>query len=361
MPNLYQKYRPLIFDDVQGHSVICKEFKKRSIEDDFPQSIYLTGYTGVGKTTLQRIVARCILCKNKDDQGNPCNKCEICQTVIHEQPSRFYYEYDCTHINIEDVRIIKEKVDTKVLAQTNRKVFVFDELQQLYGNAKARKGFLKILEKPSSNTFFILGSMDDSKVDNALKDRATTYKLRDIPFKDVAFYLKAVCEKEGIDIINSAEKIETIMTIAQSCLGSLRNAIATLERCIYSELWTTEALKKELAILSKQSMKNYVNALLTGDVEQFHEMLQDIDNKFIEELRLYLNLLFKKKIGLKLNRWSLSRINGIKEVDVQVIQNSLDKLFSLLHYPYVSQTLFEFVVINILADNKEYHRKKNGN
>ena len=84
--NLAQKLRPMTFDDVVGHEKTIKELKKRCKEQSFPQVIFLIGNTGTGKTTLQRIIAKSMLCLDKTEEGYGCGICKTCEAIDNEKP-----------------------------------------------------------------------------------------------------------------------------------------------------------------------------------------------------------------------------------------------------------------------------------
>ena len=94
--------------------------------------------------------------------------------------------------------------------------------------------FPKMVEKPSKNNYFILGSMDDSGIPEAVRNRCVTYRLKLLTMKEISDRLAYICEKEGI-VIDTEEKANIVLTIAQNSQGSLRTAISYLERCIQGD------------------------------------------------------------------------------------------------------------------------------
>jgi DNA polymerase-3 subunit gamma/tau len=335
--SLYQKYRPLIFDEIVGHKNIVKALKDLSKKRKIPQGIFLSGFSGVGKTTLARIIAKAIVCKNIKEDGNPCNECIYCQDINNEIFNLSCFTYNGGDMKLEQMQELKMLAERATL-QSPIRVFFIDELQEMASAQKAMKNILDILETPPSSSYFILGAMDDSKVPSAIKDRTISYKLQNHSYEDVANHLYQVLQKEGITEIGT-EKSNALITIATSCDGSIRNALSSLERCIQGDIWSEEDIKRELNILGKNALHDSVVYLLKGDTEIFNDI--ELDKNKIEQIRSLLILAYKKANGVELNTWLKNRVG------------SLNKLFELQKYIYLTKELIDFYLIDILNHNKK--------
>ena len=348
MANLSVKHRAKLLEDVYGHDKVIHELVKRQKENNFPKVIYMTGAPGIGKTTLMKIIAKSILCGNKDVEGNPCNKCKVCSGIDQELPSNYYFEKNASNLKIEDMREIDTSSKKKPLGEVSHKVFVIDELQELARNPAAQKNILKTLENPSGTSYFILGSMDDSKVNAAIKRRAVTYKLKDIEAGEIANYLMSICIAEKIEIDEKKENI--LFKIAEGSNGSPGIAVPLLERVIYSELWdlTLDELTEELDIVDNDLVTNLLAGLINGDVEVFTKTYTD---KVLDTLRFQLNLIFKAKNDILLSSWQKQQIDktGFSKVGVETIKRVIDELNKLYLYPFVTPTMIESSLISIFS------------
>lgn len=342
--NLYQKYKSLSFKDVVSHEKIIKELLKRSKANDYPQTVHFTGLTGIGKTVISHIFIKSILCQHKTD-GEPCNQCDSCLSINEDRSLMSFFSYNASNIGIEEMRSIEE-IALKKNAFSPHKVIYIDELQELNKSKAAQKNLLKILEKPLKNVFFILSSMDESKIDKAVLNRCVTYKLKPLSFQEIAVRLKHICEQEGIKI-DTDSKANTILTLSQYSQGSLRNAISLLERVIYSDIWTEKELIDELGLVDDATAQEMLNDILIGNFKVFSvKITEDI----LSMLKYKLLLCSKVDSGVELNSFEKAQIKNIVN-----IHNSLSTLLvlnELNKFPYLDQVIIESNLISILQANK---------
>lgn len=336
--NLFAKHRPKNLDTVFGHNTVIKELKKRFKENSIPHAILLSGFTGTGKTTLIRIIAKSILCQNKDENGYGCGICDICTIIDNEKLSYNYFELNASNLGIDEMRDIEESTSKRVLGQYNIKIFVIDEMQELSKSKAAEKNLLKVLEKPNDNVYFILGTMDAYKVNTAIKNRCVHYKLNPLSFQDITKCLDFICKQEGI-LVDTKEKAETLITIAQNSLGSVRTAISYLERVIYSDIWNAQELLKELDIIADDEIINIINYIFAGDMRAFKfEMNEEV----FKRVR-YLTLLYYKLInGVELEHWQKNTLRNIVCENKYAVEGLLEHLNELAKYPYIYTDLIEF-------------------
>lgn len=360
MPNLAQIYRPLIFDEVSGQSIIIKELKKRSREKSFPQVMLLSGYTGTGKTTLSRIIAKSILCMEPSRSGDPCNECKSCKAINEESFMMNYKEYNASNLNIESMRALEDTVSKKSmgLATSRKKVLYIDELQELSKSKAAAKNLLKILEKPLTETYFILGTMDIDKIDNAIQNRSVLYKLKLIESNDILDYLVGIATKEKYINENSGEnEAKVLNAIANNSNGSLRTAISYLERVIFSDIRNENELISELGLITDVKLIEIINGVLSGNIQVLQN---EINNDILELMKLKLSLLYKAKSKIELNPWQKSQLNGINDVSIDNIRFTLENIFELNKFPFLNKSLIEFSLINIINHNNYDEIKRRG-
>lgn len=346
--NFAIKYRPKNLSDIIGHEKVIKDLLKRKEIGDFPNVILFIGNPGSGKTTLQKIVTKMLLCLNKESV-DCCNECDVCKTINSEINSNYYFEYNASNLGIDDMRNIEEIAMTKSMSIAKSKVIIIDELQELSSNKKAMKNILKVLEKPLKNTYFVLGTMDASKIHKSIMRRAVKYRLNELDGKLVGKALMDICKKEDIDL-KDEQKIKTIVTLTQNSNGCVGEVIPYLERVIYSDLWDENDLLNELGILSQESTNHIIHDMLNGDIEVLsNKITEDVINNIKSTLLLY----YKITSGYELEFWRKNALDGIGDFPVQCVQFAIQKIFELSKYFYINQALIDFALIEIINFCKE--------
>jgi len=351
--NLFQKYCPITLNEVVGHDIVKNELYKRIRENNFPHCIYITGQTGVGKTVLSRIIAKSILCEDKDKDNNFCNNCSTCKSINNETQILNYFEINASNCGIDDMRDIEEQASRKIgFTKSSYKVFYIDELQEMITKNKiAVKNLLKLLEKQSKYSYFILGSMDDSSIPKSIKNRCVTYNLHSISNDQVFERLYYICEHENITISNKdSDKIDVLNCIVENSSGSLRTAISLLERCIYSNLWTEDKVILELNLFSDYKIIDLVNDLLLGDTKNLNYKIYN--NEIINKVKSKLILLYKAVNNYFINNTEKELLKKLVKVDESKIEYTIETLNELLKFNYISSPLIEFYLLKIIFNNK---------
>jgi DNA polymerase-3 subunit gamma/tau len=339
---LYQKYPPKTFEDITGHNTIVTEFKKRIKDNNISQNIFFIGNTGIGKGVFTKIIAKQILCSNLKD-GQACNECDSCKAVEREENSYGFYMYNASSFGVDEARELEEIVKTKSFVST-KKVINIEEFQELFANKKAQKHLLKLLEKKNSKVHFIFTAMEN-KMDKAILNRCTVYKLGKLSDLEIATRLKYIAEKEGIDINSSPEKAEALFIMAGNSDGSLRTAIGYLERAIYGDIWKKEDLLKELDIVSDSDILEVVINMLNGRAS-FSDNIA-LDDNIINKIIYILMLSYKSQRGKELNGYEKQVVGKIpKMFSFQQVENVLRNIFDLFKFPYKTPTLSEFILLS---------------
>lgn len=292
---LYQKYRAKTFSEMVGNFKTVTELKFRAKEKNIPQTILLSGNSGTGKTTLQRIVSKALTCSNLSPEGEPCNQCSDCEDINSEHFVLSCYEYNGAEIGKQQVLEIEERANT-VSLHSSCKIFIIDEFQGLFVNTdKALDTLLKIIEKPYKDTYFILGTMDIASIQahakgKAVLNRCSVYRMQDLGIQDMGKALALICRKERISL--DEVKSNIVLDIAEHSNGSLRTAISLLERCIYSNIWTKEELQSELGIIGSKTISELIDKLLAGDLTLMNN--SSFNRDLIPQIRSYLLILYKE-------------------------------------------------------------------
>ena len=220
---LARKWRPRDFASLVGQEHVVRALRHALEQKRLHHAYLFTGTRGVGKTTLARILAKCLNCET-GITATPCNKCSACVEI---DAGRFVdlLEVDAaTNTKVDEMR---QLLETAQYAPTRGrfKVYVIDEVHQLSGHAF--NAMLKTLEEPPEHMKFILATTDPQKIPVTVLSRCLQFNLKQMPREAIAGHLKTILEKESIQ----AEP-EALSLLARAAAGSMRDALSLLDQAI---------------------------------------------------------------------------------------------------------------------------------
>lgn len=345
-----QTYRPQTLDEIIGHDKIVKELKDRFQKGTYPQVSYFTGLSGGGKTTLAFNIAKIIQCEHKINAYTPCNKCDHCKDVNKESFMHGTFMFNSSNLDIESMRGIEDLTNTTSFV-SNKKVIILDELQELSSNKKAQKNLLKALERENKEIYFILLSMDDGKVDKAIRNRAVTYKLYPIDYMKIAEYLYGICTKMNIEL--DEVKTDILFTVSQNSGGSVRQACAYLERVIEGGIWNEKELIDILHITTDSQINELAIKLIDADPSIFEK---EITDEVLQRVKSNLIDLSKVLVGARLEQYRLSSLQGLigyKNATIEKTYGVIDTLNDLFKFPYINKEIIDSVLIKLFLNKSE--------
>ncbi len=219
---LHLKYRPKTFEEITGHKEIIDTIKNLFFREELPHAIMLQGETGCGKTTIARIIA-----------------------------NKLYGEI--TEINIANtsgidfVRELNQSANILPIF-ASRKVFILDEIQML--TKEAQNCILKLLEDSPRTAYFVLCTTDPQKLIKPLRDRCTSFSLKNLSDSDILIMIKNVCEKEKIEIDSDISNL--VVLNAEGCPRKaliLLNQVRDIKNFEVAVKLLADDLNKENAII----------------------------------------------------------------------------------------------------------------
>jgi DNA polymerase III subunit gamma/tau len=194
------KYRPRFFRDIAGQSMQVELITKMLINGKFPKQTLLSGGSGLGKTTLARIIANSLLCKTSFELrggAEPCSTCEICLSILNS-PSEFpdIIEFDAASYGGKDE--IKEIAGKSVFLPMIAKyrIYIIDEAHGLTN--QGGQAFLKLLEEPPDHVYFILCTTDPQKMLKTNRGRCVEITLQKPTKPEIVDLLRKVSEIEAL-------------------------------------------------------------------------------------------------------------------------------------------------------------------
>lgn len=343
---LYQKHRPRVLEEVKGQDVTVKEIKNYFINDKFPNVVLFSGSSGSGKTTLGHIVGKILNCESKINSYTPCNQCSSCRDINTESFAYSARSLDASLLNIDDMRQIDDLISISPMGVENILIFI-EEFQEL--QAKQQKVILKTLEKFKKNVYFIIFTMDESKIDFAIKGgRTTHWKLKSLSPEIVAETLAEICEKENV-VIDTDEKANVLFTIADYSNGSLRNAVTELDKVIMNGSWNLKEIEQSLNVKTSDSLNELCIKLIDKNPSIFKE---EITKEVIESIRRNISAFLQSLLGVELEAWQKRNLKGLfgyKKATKENLLEILEVLDMTFKYPYLNREIINTILFRLFV------------
>ena len=258
------KYRPTRFDEVLGQSAtvrILRGFVGSGA--GLHQSYLFCGPFGSGKTTLGRILARALLCDAPVD-GDPCDKCPSCRTILDSGSSIDFVEIDAaTNSGKDNIRRIIEQIQYSSFSG-KRRIYLFDEAHQL--SRDALDALLKPMEDNIPGTtekrlVCIFCTTEPEKMRSTVVSRcAPAFVIKHAPVSEISDRLDYVCEREGLTYDYDALEL-----IAEHCECHIRDALKTVEGVSMLGDVTSTNVIDYLHLDSSAQVMELIADLVTGD------------------------------------------------------------------------------------------------
>ena len=317
---IYRKFRPKIFDDVLGQEHVTRTLKNQIISNNIAHAYLFSGIRGTGKTSTAKIFARAVNCLNNND-GNPCNECEICRSTLDET-NMDVIEMDAASNNgVDDIRDLRDKV--KFLpVKSKYKVYIIDEVHML--SKGAFNALLKTLEEPPEHLLFILATTESQKIPATILSRCQRFDLKRINADIIVENMKKICHELNIKYEEKALKL-----IAANSEGAMRDAQSILDRCISynDDVVDYETVINLLGTVNYQVVLEAADAIVDKDMARTMSLVDNILNSG-KELTFFLDELiicFRNMLIIKTTN-SSDNLMRISEDEAESIKNLNGKI-----------------------------------
>jgi len=291
-----RKYRPQTFGELvsQEHvrTTIENAIQKRRIAHGY----IFAGQRGTGKTTVARILARCLNCA-EGPTIKPCGVCPSC-VEIPQGSAMDVIEIDAaSNRGINEMRELRENVRFRP-ARDRYKVFIIDEAHQITN--EAFNALLKTLEEPPEWVVFIMCTTESHKIPVTIASRCQQFSFRSVDFDELVNRMRWICEQEGI----GAEE-EALAVLAQVGEGSVRDSLSALDQAIAGcgANLTAVEVRELLGLFSLDSLGTAAQALRDSDSGVMLDIVLDLESNgrslqhYCRELARYIRNLLVKKIA----------------------------------------------------------------
>jgi len=268
---LARKWRPRAFADLKGQEHAVRALSNALTQGRLHHAYLLTGTRGVGKTTLARILAKCLNCET-GVTATPCGACPSCTQI---DAGRFVDLLELDAASNTGVDNMREVLDNAQYAPTagRYKVYIIDEVHML--SKPAFNSMLKTLEEPPAHVKFILATTDPQKIPVTVLSRYLQFNLKPMPPALVAQHLGEVLAQEHV-----ASEPAALNLLARAAAGSMRDALSLTDQAIAYGGGTVEAAAVEamLGTVRRDYLFDLLDALAAqnGDalLQQAHQLAE---------------------------------------------------------------------------------------
>ncbi len=292
-----RKYRPQSFSELIGQEHVRTTLENAITRRRIAHGYIFSGQRGTGKTTVARILARCLNCVN-GPVIQPCGACSSC-IEISSGGAVDVIEIDAaSNRGINEMRELRENVRYRP-ARDRYKVFIIDEAHQITN--EAFNALLKTLEEPPEWAVFVLCTTEAHKIPTTIASRCHQFSFRSVDFDELIARMQWICEQEGIQA-----DADVLAVLAQAGEGSVRDSLSALDQaiaCCGMQLNAAE-VRRLLGMFSLESLRAVAQALRDSNPAAMLGLVQELEHNgrnlqhFCRELaRYFRNLLVIKIAG----------------------------------------------------------------
>jgi DNA polymerase-3 subunit gamma/tau len=292
-----RKYRPQAFAELIGQEHVRTTLENAIAQRRIAHGYIFSGQRGTGKTTVARILARCLNCID-GPTATPCGVCASCLEIAGGNSPDVIEIDAASNRGINEMRELRENVRYRP-ARDRYKVFIVDEAHQI--TSEAFNALLKTLEEPPEWAVFILCTTEVHKIPTTIASRCQQFSFRSVDFAEVVKRMEEICGKEGIET-----EPEVLSVLAQAGEGSVRDSLSALDQaiaCCGTKLDATE-VRGMLGLFSLDSLGEVSDALKSEDSRKMLDLVMELERNgrslqhFCRELaRYFRNLLVAKVAG----------------------------------------------------------------
>lgn len=271
---LARKWRPRTFQDMVGQESTLRILANAIEQKRIHHAYLFTGTRGVGKTTLARILAKCLNCETAIT-SLPCGKCDSC-LAIDEGRFLDLFEIDAaSRTKVEDIRELLENVPYPP-TQGRYKIYLIDEIHMLSNHSF--NALLKTLEEPPEHVKFLLATTDPKRLPDTILSRCLQFHLKRITPLQITKHLQHICQIENIQF-----ELPALEKLAQAANGSMRDALSLLDQAIAYGLGTIHEndVNTLLGCASEEDLFPLLEAIAHQDGKRiFNTISQFADHAF---------------------------------------------------------------------------------
>lgn len=310
---LARKWRPGRFAEIVGQEHVLRAMINALNNQRLHHAYLFTGTRGVGKTTLARILAKCLNCE-QGVSAEPCGVCSACEEISQGRFVDLIEVDAASRTKVDDTR---ELLDNVQYAPTRGryKVYLIDEVHML--STHSFNALLKTLEEPPPHVKFLLATTDPQKLPVTVLSRCLQFNLQRVSEDLIEKHLQTILKAEALEFESQA-----LRPLAQAAQGSLRDALSLLDQAIaFGDGVVKEAdVGLMLGSISRRHLYALMAAVANGDalavmqqVDALAQMAPDYDAVLADLITMLHDLALAQHIpgGLAMRESDVHELSSI--------------------------------------------------
>lgn len=243
---------------MEGQEHVLRALVNALDQNRLHHAYLFTGTRGVGKTTIARILAKCLNCE-QGVSARPCNECSACLEIAEGRSVDLIEVDAASRTRVEDTRELLDNVQY-MPTRCRYKVYLIDEVHMLSNHSF--NALLKTLEEPPDHVKFLLATTDPKKLPVTVLSRCLQFNLKNLPPQRIVDYLKVILEREGVSFEEPA-----LWQLGRAADGSMRDALSLTDQAVaFGHNTVTDVdVKAMLGSIDQQEVYQLLDALINAD------------------------------------------------------------------------------------------------
>ena len=279
---LARKYRPQRFADVAGQDHVTRTLLNALSQNRIAHGYIFSGHRGIGKTTIARIVAQAMNCRNEIGTAlrptpEPCGICDSCIEVRQGNAVDVIEIDAATNRGIDEIRELRDAARYSP-ARDRYKIYILDEAHQI--TEAAFNALLKTLEEPPAHVIFMMATTQPEDIPQTIRSRCQHFSFHAVKFDDILAQLRMIAGQEGVEAEDAA-----LALLAEAGDGSMRDALSIMDQAIASApveegrpVLSTVQIRELMGSVPNAVFERLLEAVAAGQSAELMEQLNLLVN-----------------------------------------------------------------------------------